>query len=272
VVVYLYLTVIFVGKPYLRKGDDRLHLFAQLEILLFLLAGNTSNFSPIAPGSSFDILMSFVLIVLILLFLSFFLFQGFIAFRKVIKDRKKRHTELDKHDALENDHEHSIASQQSMSSPSMNSQIGGAHVLDEDGEVIEYYKKPLLAKIIPDKMWTKWPLKKYITHKQRLTKPIDTGRFLLMGIDHIDRRRLQPHKNKLEEQGGGGSRLRNESYGGATIRGVAQNHEREREIKESKKPPMEMIKEQDSPSKDRGSMNEQDVAGAAWAEAGAPMD
>jgi hypothetical protein len=38
-----YLLVILIRRPYLRKGDDRLHLVAQSAIVLFLLAGHTFN-------------------------------------------------------------------------------------------------------------------------------------------------------------------------------------------------------------------------------------
>lgn len=37
-----YLMVLLLAKPYVRKGDDRLHLLVQLEIYLFLLAGTSS--------------------------------------------------------------------------------------------------------------------------------------------------------------------------------------------------------------------------------------
>jgi hypothetical protein len=69
---FLYMAVILVGRPYLRKGDDRLHLFAQTELILLLMAGNVANTKQ-EVDSLMDTVMSVVLIAAVILFFLYFL-------------------------------------------------------------------------------------------------------------------------------------------------------------------------------------------------------
>lgn len=70
-VVTAYLIVIFVGKPYLRKADDRLHLVGQIEILLLLMAGNNFNKQEYFDATM-DKVLSVFLIAGVLLFIAYF--------------------------------------------------------------------------------------------------------------------------------------------------------------------------------------------------------
>lgn len=47
VAAFLYLCIILRVNPYLREDDDRLHKLAQVELILFLLAGNIFFNDPI---------------------------------------------------------------------------------------------------------------------------------------------------------------------------------------------------------------------------------
>ena len=86
----LYLMVLLVAKPYVRKGDDRLHLFAQLEIFVILLAGYVfQQFSEGELTYKADVAMSIVLIILVISFMLFFLFQLAMFVRKFLKRRSK---------------------------------------------------------------------------------------------------------------------------------------------------------------------------------------
>jgi hypothetical protein len=43
IVIWIYMTIIYLGQPYIRKGDDRLHLAAQCELLLLMLSAHIFN-------------------------------------------------------------------------------------------------------------------------------------------------------------------------------------------------------------------------------------
>eukprot|EP00478_Filoreta_tenera_P000077 GABV01000077.1.p1 GENE.GABV01000077.1~~GABV01000077.1.p1 ORF type:complete len:659 (+),score=179.96 GABV01000077.1:106-2082(+) len=92
-----YTIVLLVMKPYLRKGDDRLHLLAQTElILLVLFAHSFSEELELSP--ELDTLLSAVLIVLTLAFVSFFIVQVSTVARKRhrrSKEEQRRQKELD---------------------------------------------------------------------------------------------------------------------------------------------------------------------------------
>jgi hypothetical protein len=258
------------GKPYLRKSDDRLHLVAQTEIFLLLLAGNTYYYSPVPPDSAFDGIMSALLIACVLVFGAFFLFQGYLGVRKVRKDRKVRHKDLAEHDAHEDENSQVSATNWGRSP----SQIADNSIKDEDGEVIQYYKKRWFSKIIPDKAWKKWPLYKYARYKDRFTKPIDTGRILLKGIQSIDRRQLNT-KSIFSEKLSSGQRIRSESDS-VLARGLNRDKEKVNFNDPNKPNAMGVIPEMgdDGVSENSGdekSLNEKDLAGAAWAEAGPPV-
>jgi len=86
--VTLYTILILVGRPYLRKSDDRLHLFAQVEIFLMLNAGNAFN-SLTEPDPFMETVMSVFLVVLLAVFIGFFLLQAFQAVAKIFKRARK---------------------------------------------------------------------------------------------------------------------------------------------------------------------------------------
>jgi len=99
----LYLDILLILKPYIRKGDDRLHLFAQLEICMILLAGwifysmQTSTLD-----TTSDVAMSVILIVVSLGLLLMFLYQIGILLKKMFdrkKEKKEREKQLENEDA-----------------------------------------------------------------------------------------------------------------------------------------------------------------------------
>jgi len=173
-IVLSYLLAILIGKPYLRKSDDRLHLVAQLEILLFLVAGNITVHNPISPTAKFGRVMSAILIAMLFILIGYFVNQGFFAFSKRQKDRKIKKKELKKHEENE---------------------IYGDGVFTDNDEELSLFTKPLLLRIIPDSWWQTKYLRRF-----KKPKPVDTGRRLLKGLDHIDRRKLQPKKLILSDE------------------------------------------------------------------------
>lgn len=48
-VAYMYLALILVCRPYIRKGDDRLQLVAQNLIILYILCGYIFNDNDVGP-------------------------------------------------------------------------------------------------------------------------------------------------------------------------------------------------------------------------------
>lgn len=67
----LYLSFILWRSPYIRKGDDRLHVWAQVELILFLAAGNTYVYSPPSAGVEW-------VVVLVMCFTLLYMFAYFI--------------------------------------------------------------------------------------------------------------------------------------------------------------------------------------------------
>jgi uncharacterized membrane protein len=88
VFVIAYTAVILVGKPYLRKSDDRLHLVSQVEILLLLMSGNVFN-REVVPDDLMSVVLSVVLIAAVLVFFLFFLVQAIQAGLKLISSFRK---------------------------------------------------------------------------------------------------------------------------------------------------------------------------------------
>jgi hypothetical protein len=80
--------IILCGKPYLRKADDRLHLVAQVEILLVLTAGYMLLHG-IQYDFTYDILMSVVLIGVVCSFLLYFLGALGLAVYKAVRNCRK---------------------------------------------------------------------------------------------------------------------------------------------------------------------------------------
>jgi len=60
VAVYMLLVLLF--HPHIRRIDDRLQMLSLTEIWLFLLVGYTSRFDELKPGSSLDVTLSALLI------------------------------------------------------------------------------------------------------------------------------------------------------------------------------------------------------------------
>lgn len=73
-----YLILILIVKPYTRKSDDRLHLFAQVEIFMFLLVAYSFQ-SQIDLDDYTDTLLSILLVVVTAIFLIFFVYQSSVA-------------------------------------------------------------------------------------------------------------------------------------------------------------------------------------------------
>lgn len=86
-VVILYLLILLLLNPYLRKDDDVLHLFAQIEIFLLLLAGHVFYNMPVGGFyASDDAIMSVALIGICFGLLLGFLYLSFIAVRSFISN------------------------------------------------------------------------------------------------------------------------------------------------------------------------------------------
>jgi len=86
VVAILYAILILLRKPYFRKGDDRLHLFAQVELFLLMTAGYVfykSNYASLS--NSEDAVMSVFLIIVICGFVGVFIAQTLKIFKKMWK-------------------------------------------------------------------------------------------------------------------------------------------------------------------------------------------
>ena len=85
----VYTITILCVRPYKRKGDDRLHLLAQAEILLLLVVGLTFH-EKFDNDESVDIAMSVVLIISYLLFHLVFAVQVGRSIRKLIRMRREK--------------------------------------------------------------------------------------------------------------------------------------------------------------------------------------
>jgi len=96
VIVWIYTVIILLRKPYYRKGDDRLALYAQVEIFLILLAGHIF-YGFDTPSQLADVAMSLFLIVMVVGLLCFFALQSANIVSKIIKLAwKKRKAEFEK--------------------------------------------------------------------------------------------------------------------------------------------------------------------------------
>jgi len=84
-VAFLYAIIILESRPYFRKGDDRLHLFAQVEIFLLLEAGYVYRYNNTRLDRKSDVVVSIFLIGVVLGFLGVFVTQTFNIVHKVYK-------------------------------------------------------------------------------------------------------------------------------------------------------------------------------------------
>jgi len=78
-----YLIIILLKQPYFRKGDDRLHMLAQIELFLLQLAGYIF-YNGIVLDKKSDVLMSVFLVIVVLGFIILFFFQTINIFRKLL--------------------------------------------------------------------------------------------------------------------------------------------------------------------------------------------
>eukprot|EP00455_Lapot_gusevi_P034603 TRINITY_DN381_c0_g1_i1.p1 TRINITY_DN381_c0_g1~~TRINITY_DN381_c0_g1_i1.p1 ORF type:complete len:769 (-),score=306.56 TRINITY_DN381_c0_g1_i1:325-2631(-) len=103
-VIMLYSMIILIVNPYIRKGDDRLHLFANIELFLMLFI--TYSFQEqIDLDDSQDTLVSVILIIISAGFFLFFLVQSINVLKKLIPElwndcRKGRIDEEDDEDDI----------------------------------------------------------------------------------------------------------------------------------------------------------------------------
>jgi len=84
-IAFLYGIIILESRPYFRKGDDRLHLFAQVEIFLLLEAGYVYKDNNARLDRKSDVVVSIFLIGVVLGFLGVFVTQTFNIAHKVFK-------------------------------------------------------------------------------------------------------------------------------------------------------------------------------------------
>lgn len=84
-----YAAVILVIRPYIRKADDRLHLFAQVEIFVACVAGYMFG-SQIAMDKATDVGLSVLLIVIFAAFTALFAVQAARVIYKMVRLRRER--------------------------------------------------------------------------------------------------------------------------------------------------------------------------------------
>jgi len=82
IVTYLYTAAIYLGRPYIRKGDDRLHLLAQTEISLFILSGYIFNLDYDEDNRDVENIVAALMIAIVCSFLMLFFYQSYQAVRK----------------------------------------------------------------------------------------------------------------------------------------------------------------------------------------------
>jgi hypothetical protein len=93
-VTTVYTILILYFRPYVRKGDDRLHLFVQIELflviqagfILFTTAGTTLDYET-------DVLLSAVLITVTIALVLIFLLMAFKNIRKMLRQRERKREE-----------------------------------------------------------------------------------------------------------------------------------------------------------------------------------
>ena len=105
-VCVLYLIVILVLNPYLRRGDDLLHLFAQVEIFLLIMAGDVVyNLDVVELNAKDDIVLSACLIAATVMFMGMFVGQGLFflrnTWREWMEERKENRRNKDDIEELE---------------------------------------------------------------------------------------------------------------------------------------------------------------------------
>jgi len=150
VVVGLYTMALLVCQPYIRKGDDKLHLISQVEILCLLVAGHVFQTDFTKYDKKMDIIMSVILIIAFLSFILYFLLQCAQALRKLWKDRFRNNVKRsqDNFDAAESEMT-GVQSRRSFAAPTseMNNPVFDKETVDnnlEDGSIKSSGKSRLM--------------------------------------------------------------------------------------------------------------------------------
>ncbi len=99
--VALFIIIILLIKPYIRKSDDRLHLYSNSVILLLVMAGNI--FNHLGDGDEkTDAALTAVLIGIVIVFTGFVLLQAILVGRKAFRAHlAKKSLEKSKQKSLE---------------------------------------------------------------------------------------------------------------------------------------------------------------------------
>jgi len=91
VAVVIYLWVILMAQPYLRRDDDRLHQFVQVELFLLVCAGYVLYYTQdTGLDRSTDILLSIILIFITIFLLIAFVYMAGHNIIKILRDRRKK--------------------------------------------------------------------------------------------------------------------------------------------------------------------------------------
>ncbi|KMS93744.1 hypothetical protein BVRB_028400, partial [Beta vulgaris subsp. vulgaris] len=84
-----YTILLLLVRPYIRKGDDRLHLFAQVEIFCAVICGYMFK-NDFTTNTSVDVGLSILLTITIGTFSAFFFVQAAGVIFKIIKLKRER--------------------------------------------------------------------------------------------------------------------------------------------------------------------------------------
>jgi len=90
-VVMTYTWIIILRQPYLRRDDDMLHLFAQVELYLIVLAGYIlTSLGTVALDEKTDIILSTVMITMSIGLLVAFMLMAIMNVRKMIRNHRRK--------------------------------------------------------------------------------------------------------------------------------------------------------------------------------------
>lgn len=94
----IYSMIVFILRPMLRKGDDRLQLLANTELYLFMLIGYV-NREVIEIDGNTDVMLTIIMISLTMGLALFFLTQGMNVLKKFCKNRNQAKKDKEEADA-----------------------------------------------------------------------------------------------------------------------------------------------------------------------------
>jgi len=90
-VVITYLWALQLTQPYLRRDDDMMHMFVQVELYLIVLAGYIlTSLGTVTLDYTTDVVLSGVMITMTIGLLLAFLLLAFFNLRKIIRNRRRR--------------------------------------------------------------------------------------------------------------------------------------------------------------------------------------